>query len=299
MNLLRLTQYVPTQAGPVSLGMSESMIGEGELRADIEVLAKPRHRLFEADQNRRTRLLLGERLSALGYQVEYQGPFENVVARGKRGPFTLIGAHYDSVPRSPGADDNASGLAVLLAVAKVAAHLDRRDGLMFVAFNAEEEGLRGSHDFVRSKAAPIQMAHILEMVGFTKSVSHRQTLPKGLLRLISDVSIEEGDFLALVSRSRDPLETLRRNTAVHVPALRIIGLKSSRLLEWKFPDLLRSDHSPFWRAKIPAVLWTDTAEFRNPNYHRASDIPNTLDYRFMRRVAALLLATVLGFEKNL
>jgi Zn-dependent M28 family amino/carboxypeptidase len=56
--------------------------------------------------------------------------------------------------------------------------------------------------------------------------------------------------------------------------------------------LHRSDHSPFWRAGIPAVLWTDTAEFRNPHYHQASDVPASLDYAFMRRVAELVTASV-------
>jgi Zn-dependent M28 family amino/carboxypeptidase len=54
------------------------------------------------------------------------------------------------------------------------------------------------------------------------------------------------------------------------------------------PDLGRSDHLAFWEARLPAVLWTDTANFRNPNYHRASDTPDTLDYRFMSEIADLL-----------
>jgi Zn-dependent M28 family amino/carboxypeptidase len=61
-----------------------------------------------------------------------------------------------------------------------------------------------------------------------------------------------------------------------------------------FADLQRSDHAPFWQAGIPAIMWTDTSEFRNPNYHRASDTPDTLDYAFMADVTRLALARVMS-----
>ena len=60
-----------------------------------------------------------------------------------------------------------------------------------------------------------------------------------------------------------------------------------------FPDLKRSDHASFWECKIPSLMWTDTSEFRNRNYHRATDTPNTLDYGFLKRVTQLLLLSSL------
>ena len=63
-------------------------------------------------------------------------------------------------------------------------------------------------------------------------------------------------------------------------------------MERRFPHLLRSDHSPFWEAGIPAMMWTDTSEFRNPNYHQPSDLPETLDYEFLAAVCSLLVAHV-------
>jgi len=60
------------------------------------------------------------------------------------------------------------------------------------------------------------------------------------------------------------------------------------------PHLLRSDHAPFWEKGIPAVMWTDTSEFRNPNYHQPTDTPETLDYEFMAEVGKLLAAVVVG-----
>ncbi len=59
-------------------------------------------------------------------------------------------------------------------------------------------------------------------------------------------------------------------------------------------NVLRSDHAPFWRAGIPAIMWTDTAEFRNPHYHRATDLPKTLDYEFLAAVTGLLAHAVLS-----
>jgi Zn-dependent M28 family amino/carboxypeptidase len=61
-------------------------------------------------------------------------------------------------------------------------------------------------------------------------------------------------------------------------------------IEKAFGDLNRSDHTPFWQAGIPSIMWTDTSEFRNPHYHRASDTPETLDYGFMSGVTKLALA---------
>ena len=58
--------------------------------------------------------------------------------------------------------------------------------------------------------------------------------------------------------------------------------------------LLRSDHSPFWRAGVPAMMWTDTSEFRNANYHLPSDTPDTLDYGFMKQVTQLMLVAILS-----
>lgn len=107
---------------------------------------------------------------------------------------------------------------------------------------------------------------------------------------------EVGDFLALLTnRSSNRLvKPLLRLARAHVDDLHVLGIKVLFGLEKRFPHLLRSDHAPFWRAKIPAVMWTDTAEFRNPHYHQPSDRPDTLDDRFMRQVTQLLVASILS-----
>ncbi|MFO0668592.1 MAG: M28 family peptidase [Polyangiaceae bacterium] len=76
------------------------------------------------------------------------------------------------------------------------------------------------------------------------------------------------------------------------PGLRVLGAKTWGPMHRVFPDLTQSDHFAFWQRGLPATLWTDTAYFRNPNYHQPTDTPDTLDYAFMRDVAELLVAVV-------
>jgi len=276
-----------------SSGPARGPIAEDELRSSTERLSEPRHFWAESRHNRRIGAVLADRLDSLGYAVRVQGPYRNVVAlpSGYDGaPLTLVGAHYDSVPRCPGADDNASGVAVLLACARAVGADGSSVG--FVAFNAEEDGMLGSQDFVDRGLAELQvrarLVHVLEMVGFCSRRPGSQTVPGGIPIRRPDA----GDFLGLLAnrKSRRELDGVIAAGASLGPP--VVGLKLHLGLERFFPVLHRSDHAPFWRAGIPALLWTDTAEFRNPNYHRATDLPDTLDYAFMRSVAELLCSAV-------
>jgi hypothetical protein len=73
----------------------------------------------------------------------------------------------------------------------------------------------------------------------------------------------------------------------------LITRASPKAADKYFPVLLRSDHAPFWQKKIPAVMWTDTSEFRNPFYHQPGEKPQTLNYNFLRAVAQTLSACVI------
>jgi hypothetical protein len=79
----------------------------------------------------------------------------------------------------------------------------------------------------------------------------------------------------------------------------VLGLKVYLGIEKYFPVLGRSDHAPFWKAGLPALMWTDTSEFRNPHYHQTTDTPDTLDYAFLRRVTQLLVAAVLTESREI
>jgi Zn-dependent M28 family amino/carboxypeptidase len=208
------------------------------------------------------------------------------------GPFVLLGAHYDSVPGTPGADDNASAIAVCLECARLVAR-HNVGSVMIVFFNREEDGLIGSGEFVASladqPARRISEAHVFEMVGYCSRASGSQKMPSGLpLPFAPDV----GDFLGLLAnRDSNAIgDNLMGLAARYVPQFSVLALQIYFGIEKAFPVLNRSDHAAFWRASIPAVMWTDTSEYRNPHYHLASDTPETLDYDFMGEVTRLALA---------
>ncbi|MEP7122292.1 MAG: M28 family peptidase [Byssovorax sp.] len=276
--------------GRVRLGVDEA-----ELREHVGWLSEPRHFQAQPRANRRIADRLAELLEGHGYRVEIQGPYRNVIAHPRDpGPCTLICAHYDSVPTTPGADDNGSGIAALLAAAR-ALGLDpaKRPNVGFVAFNCEEDGMLGSRDFVDSYLPSgrlvVERAHVLEMIGFCSHERGSQRRPVRVPIPMPDV----GDFLGLLGSagSNRMVNELVRTAEHQIPDLRVVGLKTYWGVDRLLPVLHRSDHSPFWKAGIPSVLWTDTAEFRNPGYHGSGDLPATLDYGFLRRVTELLLAS--------
>ena len=265
------------------------------LRTFVKRLAFPRHYVAENRANRRARDLLLKRVTSFGYKPLLQGDFDNIVMTSggpADGPFLLLGAHYDSVPGTPGADDNASAVAVCLECAR----LIRRHNIgsvMIVFFNREEDGFIGSREFVAhlaDRAAPrIREAHVFEMVGYRDRALGSQKLPQGLpIPFAPNV----GDFLALLANSGSNAiaEGLVSLAACYVPQFPVLALKVYFGIEKGFRDLNRSDHVAFWEAGIPSIMWTDTSEFRNPHYHLASDTPDTLDYDFMGEVAKLALA---------
>lgn len=271
-------------------------ISEKALREWVEQISKPRHYAVEPDQNRATAEWLFKFFEEQGLCVSRQGPFSNVVVlpRKKFDRVILVGAHYDSVPMCPGADDNGSAVAAMMGCAAACNLWQPALPVVFVAFNREEDGLIGSHDFVESylPQAPfkIHAAHILEMVGFASSVPGSQRVPPGLPVKVSD----KGDFLGVLANrgSKAIMDGILRRARAYVPELPVMGLDVKLGIEKYFPVLSRSDHAPFWSKKIPAVMWTDTSEFRNYNYHRDTDTPDTLNYAFLKNVTQLLTACV-------
>jgi Zn-dependent M28 family amino/carboxypeptidase len=261
------------------------------LRASVEMLAFPRHYFAEHRANRKARDLLLKQARGFGYTPMLQGSYDNIVmSTGDpvAEPFILLGAHYDSVPGTPGADDNASAVAVCLECARLIKQ-HNVGPVLIVFFNREEDGLLGSEEFVAGLSDPgapkVGETHIFEMVGFRDHTPGSQRLPHGLPPLFTSNS---GDFLALLA------ENLLELAACYVPNFPVSALKTYLGIEKLLGDLNRSDHAPFWRAGIPSIMWTDTSEFRNPHYHLASDTPETLDYEFMADVTKLALARVIA-----
>jgi Zn-dependent M28 family amino/carboxypeptidase len=168
---------------------------------------------------------------------------------------------------------------------------------MIVFFNREEDGLLGSSEFVGHLAAQskwtVGEAHIFEMVGFCNRAANSQRMPPGLPSVGTP---RVGDFLALLAnrQSNGIAEKLVRLATTYAAESPVLALKIYLGIEKYFGHLRRSDHAPFWDAGIPSIMWTDTSEFRNPNYHKVSDTPDTLDYGFTAGVAKLALARVVS-----
>lgn len=208
-------------------------------------------------------------------------------------PPLIIAAHYDTVMGSPGADDNASALAVMLEVARCLRDVPLSRAVRFIAFCLEEEDLLGSLAYVswlRESAQKIAGAIVLECVGYACADEGSQRKPPGVPVAVPTV----GDFLAIVGNSASaPLAAVVEGAAKEqVPGLKTVSLTvpgNGELL----PDTRRSDHAAFWHYGYPAVMLTDTANFRNPHYHKPTDTIDTLNLEFMENVAQAVTAAVL------
>lgn len=208
-------------------------------------------------------------------------------------PPLLIGAHYDTVSGSPGADDNASGLVVLLEVASRLRGRCLLRPVWLVAFCLEEQDRLGSQAFAsRLKAERRELAGaiILECVGFARSEAGSQQIPPGVPIAVPT----QGDFLAIVGNeaSRALVTQLEQEAQKYANQLKPLSLVVPGRGE-ALPDTRRSDHASFWDAGYPAVVLTDTANFRNPHYHRATDTVDTLNLEFLSKVVAMVTATAI------
>ncbi len=294
MRLIHSTQLAAARPSQGTADLIQKVSAKS-LQGFVEALAYPRHYVAQAEANRRAAGQIAEVLASFGYEVQRQGFYGNVVAlpRGYAGPLTLVGSHYDTVPATPGADDNGSAIAGMLECARVLA--GRGAPVGFVSFNCEEDGLLGSAEFVKDWVpgyrGGVVAVHVLEMIGFASSAPGSQRVPPGLPITLPD----RGDFLGLLSNqdSGALLDATVRAARAAVPEFPVIGLDVPDGAEQFFPVLLRSDHAPFWDARIPALMWTDTSEFRNANYHQSTDTPDTLDYEFLANVTRALVASVL------
>jgi len=297
------SQDVSTISTETEIIEALSSVSKRFLRDQVQTISIPRNFLTEPDNNRFIAEWITEQLQSYGYKTFYQGKFENVVAlppESSHERVMLIGAHYDTVPGTPGADDNASAVAALLGCAKAVVEYAGSTQVCYVAFNREEDGMIGSTDFVNNYLARsgiyVHEAHILEMVGYCTHLPQSQQFPKGLPVKISD----RGNFLGIIANkdSNSLVETILTQAKSYLADFSVLGLQVFFGLEKYFPHLSRSDHAPFWKAGIPALMWTDTSEFRNPNYHQLTDTPHTLNYSFLQKVTQLLLLQTLIYCKK-
>jgi len=208
----------------------------------------------------------------------------------KRLPPIVIGAHYDTVPGSPGADDNATGVAVLLELAREIASGPLKYPVQLVAFDMEEYGYFGSSHHAakyKQQQKSIRLMISLEMLGYCNHNPNSQRYPAGLKYFYPN----SGNFIALIGTLRTVLDLINLSGKIR---------KSGQPCEWLpvpnrgliVPDTRRSDHVPFWDNGYPAIMVTDTANMRNPHYHRGSDRIETLDLDFLAGVCQGLVEAI-------
>ena len=231
---------------------------------------------------------------------EWEGKsYKNIVAekRGITSPHKvlILGAHYDTVPGSPGADDNASAVALLLEVARNIQAVPLGSTVRLIAFSLEEYDYGGSAHYVEGlKKGGEEILGMIsaEMVGFT---APRQDYPPYLNpKHYPNV----GDFIAIIGneRSRELLEKVCQSFKTNSPRLPlellVVPGKGEAMEEARL-----SDHSPFWDQGLSALMVTDTGFLRNPNYHLSSDRIETLNFEFMQKVAIGVYHSVVELAK--
>lgn len=245
-------------------------------------------------------------LTHCGYKVEaqpYEVPWENKSSKhfiqvqniiatkpGIESPneVVVIGAHYDSYG-NPGADDNASGIAGLLEIARLVANIPTRSTIQFVAFVNEEPPffhteLMGSKVFAKTaweQGTEIKLAIILEMLGYYSQEPGSQKVPPLLQHAFPD----QGNFIMAIGD--DLAMPLLTELVENYSRVSKIPMKTNSGYEQiicHVPGFDFSDHWSFWQERYPAIMITDTAYLRNPNYHKDTDRFDTLNYEKMAEV---------------
>jgi hypothetical protein len=287
---------------------------KAQLEAHVRALASdigPRV-IGHGDSMQRAERYIAGAFASAGWTVERQpypvpgGEAVNLVVerkgRSRSDTFVVIGAHYDTVAGSPGADDNASGVAALLVLARAFAGSAPERTLRFVAFANEEPpwfqtDQMGSRVYARGckKRGEFVVAMLsLESLGFYSKVEVSQSYPSAST---AAGRATRGNYLAFVSNPTS--KNLLARIGAAFSATKTLESDSAAL-----PDSVDgvgwSDHWSFWEEGYPAVMATDTAPFRNPHYHRPSDTPETLDYEsFALAVRGLhaVVAELAGIEQ--
>lgn len=315
-------------------------------------------------------------------------------------PTLLVTNHYDTVYSTPGADDNASGVAVMLEVARVLSNLNYRKNIIFASFNLEEfspslqnpirelgikygvldkqyrytswplkkyasqyreriiesgpaapflnedewnkfevklrSELRNDEilffkeqnrifresaqddpfgkgfclgsdaysKYVIEKNMNIKGVINLESVGYATNESYSQRLPRGItLDMFKTYKTDHtkmiGNYIAIIGDENSQALTSAffdssQHDLIELPCACLDVPLDYEGIKQIMPDLLRSDHAPFWRFKIPAIMITDTANFRNPYYHTGGDTINTLNFPFMKKICQATLLTIIN-----
>ncbi len=251
------------------------------------------------------------RLTDLGYDVERHVYATGVNVIGRKqgtapdGGDVILSAHYDHISGCAGADDNASGLASLFEAARILANSKFKNNLVLACWDEEERGLVGSRAYVdraESNGDLIITSLVFDTIAYTDSAPNSQTLPMGFDLFFPDMAKwltereSRGDFIVILSveDTRDSSHSLEYWAEFVSLPMFVLELDDTQKNSDLFGDLRRSDHAAFWLKDYPALMITDTANFRNPYYHclAGQDTIDTIDIPFVIKVTQATIGSV-------
>lgn len=285
---------------------SAASVDPAELRGHVETICAeftPRSYLDSNNLNRCADWIgnafgqAGGRVSNQVYEVNGRA-YRNVIARfgPESGPVLVVGAHYDAAGRTPAADDNASGVAGLIELARLFGATAPTCAVELVAYSNEEPPFFGSSDMgsahhARALAAAgtqVRAVVVLEMIGYFSDEPGSQSYPMALLRLFYP---GRGNFIGVVGNFKQARLVRKVKYAMRgatdLPVRSINGPAS-------VPGVDFSDHRSYWAAGFPGVMVTDTAFYRNKAYHTENDTPDRLDYNRMAKVVVGVYEAILA-----
>ena len=285
------------------------------IEKDLDKFSRPRY--FEEDVSavKKVKKIIERQFKRNGLITERQefllGEYRahNIIGkipgRSNEDRAIVVGAHFDAVEGTEGADDNASGIAGMLEIMRVLSKYEFENTIYFVAFDLEEQGLLGSQKFVDeysdSLNSNIEWAINLDMIGFYSDEPNSQVFP-GALKTLFPAAYEyvsnndfKGNFiLGFCNEYSVELTTTFKNSAQYVDDLNIVTLDVPDDGNFAPGSFRSSDHVSFWDSDIKAISIGDTANARNFNYHSNGDIRATVNTRFTLKVVKATIATVVN-----
>lgn len=308
--LVALWAWITQPLPPVSNEVNAVDVDPRRLESHVRELAEtfvPRDEAHPENLDRAAAYIRGEFAKAGGRTVEQpydlgRKTYRNVIAFF--GPETderiVVGAHYDSVAANvPGADDNASGVAVLIELARLLVETPPPMRIELVAYTLEEgQHFRTERMGSAVHAASLKQSHVpvramfsLEMLGYFSDAADSQDYPHPIMKLFYP---SRGNYIAVVGK-------LDQSRVVRKVKQAMRGASMLPVYSINAPRFVRgidfSDHRNYWDAGYDAVMITDTAFYRNPHYHTARDTPETLDYARMAMTVQGVHAAVMALAR--